>query len=744
MKRRSLIVVFLTCTFCLNCVAQGKKAIADTLLIKLIAYQFKCVDTCYADSTKVLLLNALGWEISDQKPDTAILLFNQALKIAQKLHWHFGIAQANNNLASVLQIRGDNIGAMKRAFASISTWQELVQKQKESRRNLEGLASSMGNLATIYNKTGSFKEALSIFFRINEIFRKLGQKNKEGITLGNIAITYLRLNEFEKSIEYSEACLTLMEKLKDDLGVVRPLTNLGIAFKELKNYDQSLTCLVKALEILKRGNYQLYVAKLMSNISNTYQHIPDYGKALDFAYQALEIDSSIKNIEGIAIRRISLGSIYLDMGQYQKAEDELEKGLAVGLKINNQEIEINAYQYLNKVYEKTGQYQKALFYYRKEKTLEDSIFNYRKMQDITRIEANNEFTKSQDSAKAAQEKQLTILEADKRIALEELDKKRLLEVAQEQYHVLEADNKRVLAEAEKEKITIETEQKLALLDADKKRSIVESNAKEALARLETAKERTFRNFIILIASLAGIAGILIFNFYKRKRDAEQKENEAALSLQVSETEMKALRSQMNPHFIFNALQSIQTFLISHKPDEANTYLLKFSKLMRLVLENSQHSEVPIKDDMQALELYMQLESIRLTHPFTYNITIDDHIDQELTTIPPLILQPFVENAIWHGLQYKETAGHINIQIYKKANTLFAAVEDDGVGRSGSRKELQPIFIKKESMGMKLTTERLKILNERKKADARFTIVDLFSTNNRPTGTKVELFLPLAP
>ena len=207
---------------------------------------------------------------------------------------------------------------------------------------------------------------------------------------------------------------------------------------------------------------------------------------------------------------------------------------------------------------------------------------------------------------------------------------------------------------------------------------------------------------------------MIFFFYKRKRDAEQKQKETSLSLQVSETEMKALRSQMNPHFIFNALQSIQTFLLSHKSEEANAYLLKFSKLMRLVLENSQHSEVSLKEDMQALELYMQLESIRLQHPFTYQFHIDKTVDVESDSIPPLILQPFVENAIWHGLQYKNEPGHIDIFISKKNNALYATVEDNGVGRDMSKQVAQPMLLKKESLGMKLTEERLKILNELKK------------------------------
>ena len=164
--------------------------------------------------------------------------------------------------------------------------------------------------------------------------------------------------------------------------------------------------------------------------------------------------------------------------------------------------------------------------------------------------------------------------------------------------------------------------------------------------------------------------------------------------------------------------------------------------MRLVLENSQHSEVSLKEDMQALELYMQLESIRLPHPFTYRFHIDKSVDEENDTIPPLILQPFVENAIWHGLQYKPDPGHINIYVSKNDNALCATVEDNGVGRDMSRQVAQPMLLKKESLGMKLTEERLKVLNEVKKTNAKFIVTDIKSNENKPAGTKVELSLPL--
>ena len=164
--------------------------------------------------------------------------------------------------------------------------------------------------------------------------------------------------------------------------------------------------------------------------------------------------------------------------------------------------------------------------------------------------------------------------------------------------------------------------------------------------------------------------------------------------------------------------------------------------MRLVLENSQYPEVALKEDIQALELYMQLESIRLPHPFTYKIRIDSNVNIESDTILPLILQPFVENAIWHGLQYKPVAGHIDISLYKKGDILCATVMDNGVGRSNGQKSIKPLLVPHESLGMKLTQERLNNLNETRHVNASFKITDLFDEQQQPAGTKVELSLPL--
>lgn len=275
--------------------------------------------------------------------------------------------------------------------------------------------------------------------------------------------------------------------------------------------------------------------------------------------------------------------------------------------------------------------------------------------------------------------------------------------------------------------TIKYQQQKELFELDRK------------LKLEEQQKTKNRN-LVLMAGFGTAIAFLILAFIsirnKRKRDV------AELSEQITSVEMKALRSQMNPHFIFNSLQSIQNFLISNKPEDANEYLLKFSKLMRLVLENSQMQDVTLKDDILTLELYMQLEKLRFTKPFEYEIVVEASVDIDADTIPPLLLQPFVENAIWHGLQYKTDSGNILIRIKKEKDMLICVVEDNGVGRSNMQKLKNPVM-KKESLGMKLTEERIILLQKIRGVKATLRVVDLYNEKNVPEGTRVEVLLPLA-
>lgn len=212
--------------------------------------------------------------------------------------------------------------------------------------------------------------------------------------------------------------------------------------------------------------------------------------------------------------------------------------------------------------------------------------------------------------------------------------------------------------------------------------------------------------------------------------------------QIANMELSALRAQMNPHFLFNSLNSIRNKIISNKPAEADKYLVKFSRLVRQVLQNSREKLINLKDEMETLNLYVELESSRFDHRFEYELKVAEGMKLEKLKIPPLILQPYVENAIWHGLMQKEESGKVSIEISIEDNGLRIIIEDDGVGRAKAKELKSKKALNRQSMGMGITGDRLKIIENIYQLNCKAEITDLIDLNGDAIGTRITLTLPL--
>ncbi len=210
--------------------------------------------------------------------------------------------------------------------------------------------------------------------------------------------------------------------------------------------------------------------------------------------------------------------------------------------------------------------------------------------------------------------------------------------------------------------------------------------------------------------------------------------------QLFDIEQRALRLQMNPHFIFNSLNAIQSFVIANDTDKAIHYLSKFSQLMRLILSNSRESIIPVKDEVKALTYFMDIERLRFDDKFEYFINIDPRIDEEFMAIPPMILQPYVENAILHGLIHSPHKGMLKIDMTLEKDTIYCIIEDNGIGREEAQKIREISGIKRKSRGMMITRERLELLNKQHKDKYSIKVVDLINEFGKGTGTRVEIRL----
>jgi uncharacterized membrane-anchored protein YhcB (DUF1043 family) len=253
----------------------------------------------------------------------------------------------------------------------------------------------------------------------------------------------------------------------------------------------------------------------------------------------------------------------------------------------------------------------------------------------------------------------------------------------------------------------------------------------------------YKTWWFLSIVIFSILGLVLIIFKLRLDQLNKKEKEKfEQQVEVSKAELKALRAQMNPHFVFNSLNSIQHYILNSKGEEAVKYLNKFAKLIRIILNNSDKPSVTINEELQSLKLYMELERMRFENKFNYEINLDDNIDADYEELPPMLIQPYIENSILHGINPKEGSGliKINISLYQKY--IKISIIDDGIGREKSKaiKSLKP-GNEHKSMAMKISKDRLKILNTISESNLNVHITDLQNQNNEACGTQVDLYIP---
>jgi tetratricopeptide (TPR) repeat protein len=244
----------------------------------------------------------------------------------------------------------------------------------------------------------------------------------------------------------------------------------------------------------------------------------------------------------------------------------------------------------------------------------------------------------------------------------------------------------------------------------------------------------FTGLIVLIAVIA----ILIIRGAKN----EERRRLSELNRQISEMTQANLRQQMNPHFIFNTLNSIQYYMFQHDKLATNIYLTKFSSLMRKVLENSQHTSVSLRDELDALTLYLELECLRFKDKFEYVVTVDEEIDPLLYKVPTMLIQPYVENSICHGLKHFEGKGAVKIDIKLGKEILICTIEDNGIGREAAREKGKADGIEHNSLGTRITSSRLDLVNSLYGTSLKTVYTDLTNENGEPAGTRVEIQIPI--
>ncbi|GAB3998380.1 hypothetical protein GCM10028807_45910 [Spirosoma daeguense] len=244
--------------------------------------------------------------------------------------------------------------------------------------------------------------------------------------------------------------------------------------------------------------------------------------------------------------------------------------------------------------------------------------------------------------------------------------------------------------------------------------------------------------ISTLVSLLTLTGF-VARWREKQRAAVQREK-SEMRERIAASEMKALRSQMNPHFLYNSLNAIRLFILQNDSDNADKYLVKFARLMRLILDNSRLEWVTLDNELEQLTLYMELEQLRFDNLFDFSITTDSSLSLEKTAIPPMIIQPYIENAILHGMAHKQSKGCIQVCIVSKPTHLECIIDDDGIGRMQAQTFKKPDS-KHRSVGLRVTEDRLQLIGQRSGRTAGVQILDKYNDQQQATGTRVVIQLP---
>ncbi|MEL7004289.1 MAG: tetratricopeptide repeat protein, partial [Bacteroidota bacterium] len=469
---------------------------------------------------------------------------------------------------------------------------------------------------------------------------------------------------------------------------------------------------------------------IYNNMANVYSDLRQYDKALIYYDSLLHISIKSNNQQGQIIALVNKGLVLTDLEKYSEAIKDLSKGLEMARRIDHVYFQSAILNNMGRTYEKMRENRKAIDYYEQAVELAQTTNNkttiassMNRLANIFVLEGQHQKAHNYALEALAASVELNSLEGQS-------DAWKTLSIT---YDTLA--NQQQAYDAFKNHIKL----KDSILSEENKSEITRKEMQfrmemqETLDAAEIQRQTTLKNAAIGGLIVLLFASLIAYMLYKRRRDAIEQKKEADFKLNVAETELKALRAQMNPHFIFNSLNSISDYIDKHDINTANEYLIRFSQLMRLTLENSEKESVSLAEDIQWLELYLKLESTRLADKFDYRIVVKEEVDPENTAVPPMILQPFVENSIWHGLANKIGQGQIEIKISMEGQMLLYVIEDDGVGRKAAQ---NTHGADKKSYGIKITQNRIDILNRLKGEKGEVIMTD------KSKGLRVEVRLPL--
>jgi tetratricopeptide (TPR) repeat protein len=592
----------------------------------------------------------------------------------------------------------------------------------------------------------------------------------------NIGVSELYKRHFPAAETYLRQSIFLSENIHDDKSQGWGYLYLGWVLFLKNEYASAEESYKKATRFFLQKGEDEERSKLCAYKSVLYTAMGDYEKGFEYCRMSLQIRKTMKDHVCIILSYNTLGNLYKAAGDFETALTYYLQSLQYA---KDHHILWDDYEQIGTIYCRLNRFDSSFYFLKQSlhaypedpiiwKSLSETYLAHKEYDSALKISLAliNGFRKSDDkfhlmssllntgNTYAGMKKdQIALKYTSEGISLAQqagarqsmLDGYQLLSkiynhsgkvdsafLYLSKYSALKDSvlTKKFYSRLNEYKSAAENEEKLAqmaLLDKDNK------------IKEQQILQKSLLNTILIggILTFILLSFILFRNIYlKRKNEKLQyKRTQAELLQQV-------LRAQMNPHFIFNSLNSINRFILQNNKSQASEYLTKFSRLVRLILQNSQASLIPLDNEIESLNLYLELEALRFDYHFDYEICIDDELQSGNLQVPPLFIQPFVENAIWHGLMHKEDRGHLKIELIKKDEMLCCRVTDDGIGRKKALDIKDKSASKYKSMGMRITEERIAVLQHGNKEETFIQVTDLVSPDGTAGGTEVFLKIPI--
>ncbi len=622
------------------------------------------------DTNKVNLLNKLAIIYKETDLDTALDYSFQALAMAEKSGWLKGIAEAHNNIGNIYT----NAGSFDEALKNHNTALNIRRKSSDEK----GIADSYNNIGIIYIYLGDSSKAFGYLFSALDIRKRIADKKGVSDLYNNIGAIYTTYNNFTSALKHYSSAFEIQRELGNKKGMASSLHNIGVCYKEQGNFPEALNNYFSALKADEEVKNLRGMAATYNSIALLYQSVDEYSKSQTYLNQSIALfqKAGDKYGEGSALN--NLANILYVQDSFGTALKCASQALTINTETGNTEGVANAYNNLGAIHKDAHQYPEAL------KNFFIALELYKNLgylHGMAGVYGNIAMIcREQKKLREAEQYALKSLELARQSNAKEWERNAneiLSEIYTETGQTLKAFNTYKVFIAQRDSLlNVESAKKLVQIrmqyDFDRKEDSIKAVHEKQITQ-EIANSRAKMQ----TGSIAGLSALLFitggFIFY-RKREADK------FNLQLAAVKQEVLNAQMSDHFIGNTMDSINHFIRNNDKEKASEYLIRFSRLIRNVLEHATEKTITLNEDLNVLKDYLELEKLRFAnYALEYEIVIDDTIDIHKILIPPMVFQTLAENAVKHG--FKSTSGgKLLLNISKEKNTVVCSIEDNGSGR----------------------------------------------------------------